>query len=130
ADGASFGGKLGRAVAVSLVVATVAAPSFSWAARRPPQPPPPPGSPPPVPNVTDVSSDVSAGAAITDLGSNFLRRLGNQATYGFSKALGANPAGGGASESTEGPLFRTWGEAYGASVKTGAIGDFVGDKRT
>jgi uncharacterized protein with beta-barrel porin domain len=83
-----------------------------------------------VPHVTDISSDVSAGAAITDLGSNFLRRLGNQATYGFNKALGSKSGGGGASESTEEPRFRTWGEAYGASVKTGAIGDFVGDKRT
>jgi uncharacterized protein with beta-barrel porin domain len=83
-----------------------------------------------VPHVTDISSDVSAGAAITDLGSNFLRRLGNQATYGFSKALGTNPDGGGASESAEGLRFRTWGEAYGASVRTGPIGDFVGDKRT
>jgi uncharacterized protein with beta-barrel porin domain len=83
-----------------------------------------------VPHVTDVSSDVSAGAAITDIGSNFLRRLGNQATYGFNKALGTNPGGGGASESTEQPRFRTWAEAYGVSVKTGAIGDFVGDRRT
>jgi uncharacterized protein with beta-barrel porin domain len=83
-----------------------------------------------VPFPTDISSDISAGAALTDLGSNFLRRLGNQATYGFNKALGTNPGGGGASESTEGPRFRTWAEAYGASVRTGAIGDFVGDKRT
>jgi uncharacterized protein with beta-barrel porin domain len=83
-----------------------------------------------MPHVTDISSDVSAGAALTDLGSNFLRRLGNQATYGFNKALGTNPGGGGASESTEGPRFRTWAEAYGASVRTDAIGDFVGDKRT
>ena len=83
-----------------------------------------------MPHVTDISSDVSTGAAITDLGSNFLRRLGNQATYGLSKALGANPDGGGASESAEGLRFRTWGEAYGASVRTGPIGDFVGDKRT
>jgi uncharacterized protein with beta-barrel porin domain len=82
-----------------------------------------------VPHITDVSSDVSAGAALTDIGSNFLRRLGNQATYGFNKVLGTNPGGGGASESTEAPRFRTWAEAYGASVKTSAIGDFVGDKR-
>jgi uncharacterized protein with beta-barrel porin domain len=95
-----------------------------------PPSPPPPASSPPVPHVSDVSSDISAGAAITDLGSNFLRRLGNQATYGFNRALGTNPDGGGASESSEAPRFRTWGEAYGASVRTGAIGDFVGDKRT
>ena len=40
-----------------------------------------------------------------------------------------NPAGGGASESTETPRFRTWGEAYGISARTGAQGDFVGDRR-
>jgi hypothetical protein len=145
ADGAGFGRALGCAVIVCFVVANVATPasgqtsnSVSATAQRVPPPPPPqpappappPSPPPPVPHVTDISSDVSAGAAITDLGSNFLRRLGNQATYGFSKALGANPNGGGASESSDGPRFRTWGEAYGASVRTGPIGDFVGDKRT
>jgi uncharacterized protein with beta-barrel porin domain len=135
AHGPGFGRMLGRALVVSLVVASVAAPSPSWAATAPNRrgPPPPPGAPPPPPPVpfpTDISSDISAGAALTDLGSNFLRRLGNQATYGFNKALGTNPGGGGASESTEGPRFRTWAEAYGASVRTGAIGDFVGDKRT
>jgi len=135
AHGTGFGRMFGRALVVSLVVAGVAAPSPSWAATVPSRrgPPPPPGAPPPPPPVpfpTDISSDISAGAALTDLGSNFLRRLGNQATYGFDKALGTNPGGGGASESTEGPRFRTWAEAYGASVRTGAIGDFVGDKRT
>jgi uncharacterized protein with beta-barrel porin domain len=99
-------------------------------APAPPTPAPAPAAPAPVPHVTDIGSDVSAGAALTDLGSNFLRRLGDQATYGFDKALGTNPGGGGASESTEEPRFRTWGELYGESVKTGAIGDFVGDKRT
>jgi uncharacterized protein with beta-barrel porin domain len=73
---------------------------------------------------------VSAGAAVTNLGSNFLERLGDQATSGFRKAMGSNPGGGGASESTEQPVFRTWGEAYGISARTGAIGDFVGDRRT
>jgi uncharacterized protein with beta-barrel porin domain len=138
ADRTGFGRLFGRALVVSLVVASVAAPSLSEAAtipsrRGPPPPPPPQGTPPPPPPVpfpTDISSDISAGAALTDLGSNFLRRLGNQATYGVNKALGANPGGGGASESTEWPRFRSWAEAYGASVRTDPIGDFVGDKRT
>ena len=76
-----------------------------------------------------INSDISAGKAVTDLGSNFLERLGNQATSGFSKAFRSNPAGGGASESMEAPRFRTWGEAYGISARTGQIGDFVGDRR-
>jgi uncharacterized protein with beta-barrel porin domain len=66
---------------------------------------------------------------VTNLGSNFLERLGNQATHGFGSALRNNPGGGGASESTEEPRFRAWGEAYGISARTGAQGDFVGDRR-
>ena len=76
-----------------------------------------------------INSNISAGKAVTDLGSNFLERLGNQATSGFNKALRSNAAGGGASESTEDPRFRTWGEVYGISARTGQIGDFVGDQR-
>ena len=76
-----------------------------------------------------INSSVSAGKAVTDLGSNFLERLGNQATSGFNKAFRSNPGGGGASESTEEPRYRSWGEAYGISARTGQIGDFVGDQR-
>ena len=72
---------------------------------------------------------MSAGAAVTNLGSNFLERLGNQATNGFGGALRNNPGGGGSSEATDAPRFRTWGEAYGISARTGAQGDFVGDRR-
>jgi uncharacterized protein with beta-barrel porin domain len=86
-------------------------------------------APIPVPVPSDVNADFSASAAVIDLGSNFLRRLGNQATYGFGKALGSNPGGGGASESTEQPRFRSWAEAYGVTARTGAVGDFVGDHR-
>src|SRR6266849_2127010 len=43
----------------------------------PPPPPPPPPTPPPPPSPTDINSDLSGGAAVTNLGSNFLERLGN-----------------------------------------------------
>jgi len=86
-------------------------------------------APPPTPTPTSINSDLSAGAAVTNLGSNFLERLGNQATNGFGRALRDNPAGGGASEATDPPRFRTWGEAYGISARTGAQRDFVGDRR-
>ena len=72
---------------------------------------------------------MSSGSEVLNLGSNFLERLGNQATGGFGRALRSNPAGGGASEATEGPRYRSWGELYGISVTTGTQGDFVGDKR-
>jgi uncharacterized protein with beta-barrel porin domain len=72
---------------------------------------------------------MSAGAAATNLGSNFLERLGSQATYGFGSAWRNNPAGGGASEATDAPRFRTWGEAYEISARAGAQADFVGDRR-
>jgi uncharacterized protein with beta-barrel porin domain len=83
----------------------------------------------PSPTPTVINSDLSAGAAVTNLGSNFLERLGNQATNGFGGALRSNPAGGGASESADAPRFRTWAEAYGISARTSAQGDFVGDNR-
>jgi uncharacterized protein with beta-barrel porin domain len=87
----------------------------------------PPRAPIPIP--TNINSDISAGAAVTNLGSNFLERLGNQATNGFGSALRNNPGGGGASEATDAPRFRTWEEVYGISATTGAQGPFVGDQR-
>jgi uncharacterized protein with beta-barrel porin domain len=72
---------------------------------------------------------MSAGAAVINLGSNFLERLGDQASSGFGSALRKNPGGGGASEATDGPVFRSWGEAYGISSATSAQGDFAGDHR-
>lgn len=91
-------------------------------------PPPPPSPLPPSPSIP--ASDLSSGAAITNLGSNFLERLGDQASGGFGRASRTNPGGGGASEALVGPGFRTWGEAYGISSKTGPQGNFVGDDRT
>jgi uncharacterized protein with beta-barrel porin domain len=85
--------------------------------------------PPPVPVPTTIDSDLSAGTAVTNLGSNFLERLADQATYGFGRASRSNPGGGGASEATEAPRFRSWGEAYGISARTGPQADFVGDRR-
>jgi uncharacterized protein with beta-barrel porin domain len=82
-----------------------------------------------MPSPTDINSDVSAGAAVTNLGSNFLERLGRQATYGFGSALRNNPGGGGASEATDAPGFRTWGEGYGISATTSAQGEFAADRR-
>ncbi|WP_349536999.1 autotransporter outer membrane beta-barrel domain-containing protein [Bradyrhizobium canariense] len=95
----------------------------------PPLPPPPTPTASPIPSQTSINADQSAGAAIANLGSNFLERLGNQATNGFGRTLRNNPGGGGASGATDAPLFRTWAEAYGISTTTGAQGDFVGDHR-
>jgi uncharacterized protein with beta-barrel porin domain len=74
---------------------------------------------------------MAAGASIANLGSSFLERLGDQSSRGFGGALRNNPAGGGASETTDGNglRLRTWGEAYGISTTTAAQGDFVGDHR-
>lgn len=91
--------------------------------------PTPTPSPTPVPVPTVINSELSAGAAVANLGSNFLERLGDQATGGFGRASRTNPGGGGASEATEGPRYRTWGEAYGISTRTGPQLDFVGDQR-
>lgn len=84
----------------------------------------------PVPTAAEINSDLAAGGTALNLGSSFLERLGNQAGNFYDRSLRTNPGGGGASEDTEGPRYRSWVEAYGISARTGAQGDFVGDKRT
>jgi len=117
------GGRLVQAVAMAFVLAIVVASSPAQAQLLPAPAPAPLSDPP------SFDSGRAAGEAVTNLGSNFLERLGNQATYGFGSAMRNNPGGGGASEAVEGPRFRAWGEAYGISARTGAQGDFVGDRR-
>jgi uncharacterized protein with beta-barrel porin domain len=111
---------------LALVVILVIASSSAQAQSPGPTPTPPPSE---SPTPKAVNSDLSASATVTNLGSNFLERLGNQATNGFGRALRNNPAGGGASEAADSPGFRSWAEAYGISARTGAIGNFVGDGR-
>jgi len=86
-------------------------------------------APAPTPVPTVINSELSAGSAVANLGSNFLERLGDQATGGFGRASRTNPGGGGASEAAEGPRYRTWAEAYSISTRTGPQLDFVGDRR-
>lgn len=82
---------------------------------------------PPTPSVTDNNSQLSVNASQFDLGSSFLQRLGREATYGY--AARDNSGGGGASQSTAEPQYRTWAETYGIRAHTAAQGTFVGDKR-
>jgi uncharacterized protein with beta-barrel porin domain len=84
-------------------------------------------APPVFPGLTDNDAQLSAHAAQFDIGSNFLQRLGREATYGF--AARNNSGGGGASQTTAEPLYRTWAESYGTSAHTAAQGTFVGDRR-
>lgn len=79
------------------------------------------------PGTTDANSRFAASAAQFDIGSSFLQRLSREATYGF--AARDNSGGGGASQSTAEPLYRTWAESYGMSAHTAAQGTFVGDRR-
>jgi uncharacterized protein with beta-barrel porin domain len=74
-------------------------------------------------------TDLSAGAGVIDLGSSFLERLGDQSSGGLNRASRSNPGGGGASETLDGQTFRTWGELYGISSKTGPQANFFGDER-
>ena len=114
----------GIAIILGLVLALAAASSPALAAVVAPAP-----SPTPTPSQTAIDTDLSAGATVTNLGSNFLERLGNQASSGFGRAFRNNPGGGGASEVTDAPRYRTWGELYGISTRTDAQLDFVGDRR-
>jgi uncharacterized protein with beta-barrel porin domain len=118
------GGSLARAVALVFALAVAAASSSAQAQTN--------LGPYPFPILTpgSINSDISAGSTVTNLGSSFLERLGDQATYGFGSALRNNPGGGGASSGSDTPVFRTWGEAYGISAKTEAQGDYVGDNRS
>jgi uncharacterized protein with beta-barrel porin domain len=117
------GGALARLVAIAVVLVGI----ISAAQAQSPTPTPTP-TPTPSPTPTVVNSMVSSGAAVANLGSNFLERLGNQSN-GFNRLQRTNPGGGGASESTEAPRYRTWFEGYGNYAKNGAVGDFVGDTR-
>jgi Autotransporter beta-domain len=132
------GRSLARAIALVFVLLLAVAASSAQAQTPRPTPIPTPTptptplptpSPTPSPTPTVIHSDLSAGAAVTNLGSNFLERLGDQATNGFGSATRHNPGGGGASEATEPPRFRTWAEAYGISARTGMQSDFAGDHR-
>ena len=118
------------AAAVAFALITVLSTTSGFAQSPTPTPTPTPTpSPTPIPMPTATNYDQSAGNSSLNLGSNFLERLGNQASGGVNRAFRTNPGGGGASASTEDPRYRTWFEGYGISVRTDAQGDFVGDKR-
>ena len=123
------GDALARLVAIMFVLVAVVSSAHAQSPTPTPTPTPT-ASPTPVPTPTVINSTVSSGAALTNLGSNFLERLGNQSSNGINRLQRTNPGGGGASESTEAPRYRTWFEGYGNFAKNGAIGDFVGDSRT
>src|SRR6202050_1698468 len=128
------GRRLATAVAMVLVlVVTVAAASSSVQAQTIAPAPAPSPSPTPSPTPTSINSDLSAGAAVTNLGSNFLERLGSQASSGFGRALRTNPGGGGASEATDAPQFRTWGGVAGLGARIGPgvnVGMSIDQSRT
>ena len=122
----TVGLRAGKVLAV-LALVTVALAQPAWAQIL--APPTPPPRPPPTPSSASVSSNLSAGATLANLGSNFLERLGDQASGGFGRASRSNPAGGGASAAIDDQNFRSWGELYEISSRTGPQGDFAGDKR-
>ena len=127
--GAGAGQRLVRGLAAALLLAVAAVSQAQAQSPSPTPTPTPTPSPTPSPTPTVINSNFSAGSTVTNLGSNFLERLGNQATSGFGKAMRSNPGGGGASESTEAPRFRSWAEGYGLTATTGPLGYFVGDRR-
>ncbi len=115
-------GALARPVAMASVLICITS------AAQAQSPPTEPNSPPPETTPTIVNSMVSSNAALANLGSSFLERLGNQSN-GVNRLQRTNPGGGGASASTETPRFRTWFEGYGHHTKNDAVGDFAGDTR-
>ena len=120
------GAALARLVAIAVVLIGLMSAAQAQSPTPTPTPTPTP-SPTPSPTPTVINSTVSSGAAVTNLGSNFLERIGT--SNGFSRMLRTNPGGGGAAESTEAPRYRTWFEGYGISANNGPLGLFVGDSR-
>jgi outer membrane autotransporter protein len=77
---------------------------------------------------------VAAPSAIVDLGTNFLQKLGNEATVQWNgPPRSNNPAGGGADlgvpATASDPRYRTWFEGYGLSSRMDAEADYAGDRR-
>ena len=123
--------KIGTAHAFAWLVALVFVAAIGMSCSAHAQSPTPTPIPTPIASPTPivVNSAVSSNATVANLGSNFLERLNNQSSNGFNRMLRTNPGGGGASESTEAPRYRTWFEGYGISAKNGPLLDFVGDSR-
>jgi uncharacterized protein with beta-barrel porin domain len=115
-------------IALALSLAATLSPAYAQSPTPRPTPTPTP-SPTPSPSATKINADISVGSTVVDLGSNFLERLGNQATGGSVRGQRNNPGGGGASQATEEPRYRTWGELYGIAVTTAPQADYFGDKR-
>ncbi|MBN8991688.1 MAG: autotransporter outer membrane beta-barrel domain-containing protein [Rhizobiales bacterium] len=118
------GRALARLAALAGVLA-VGVVSSAQAQERPRQDPRDRPAPTPTPEM--INAMVSSTSAITDLGSNFLERFG--AASGIGRIMRTNPGGGGASESTETPRYRTWFEGYGISATNAPVGLFAGDSR-
>ncbi len=70
---------------------------------------------------------LSGQAALLDVGSQFLQRLGALSSFRTAASPANNPQGGGADAPVE--RYRAWLEGYGLTSRTGAQGDFSGDRR-
>lgn len=99
------------------------------------QPGPPPNIPTLSPYVGNI--DVSASSAIFDVGTKFLRTLGNEAAWSSTGAPRTNnPSGGGADMAVPAtaaapatPRYRAWFEGYGLSSHMDPQTNFAGDRR-
>lgn len=80
----------------------------------------------PTPPVT-ANSAVATQAALLDIGSRFLQRLGALSSFPTAASPFNNPQGGGADAPAD--RYRTWLEGYGLRSHTDAQGDFLGDRR-
>jgi uncharacterized protein with beta-barrel porin domain len=75
------------------------------------------------------ATGVAVPAALFDIGTQFLRRLGQEATNEFNgPPLSNNPQGGGA-DAPGVARYRTWFESYGMMSRANARGEFPGDQR-
>lgn len=105
-----------RLIAGAIVATAVLLPEASFAARI-------------ILGPTANNAQLSAEQSLFDLGSTFLERGGDQASWGFNVVRGSNPNGGGASQDSAPQKYRSWGELYGIHSKTDPQGTFTGDER-
>jgi uncharacterized protein with beta-barrel porin domain len=86
--------------------------------------------PPPPPPVTPASSaamGLAAQSSLSDVGTQFLQRLGAVSSFKTAASAVNNPQGGGAEALAQ--RYRTWLEGYGLWSRTDARDDFAGDHR-
>jgi uncharacterized protein with beta-barrel porin domain len=80
-------------------------------------------------DASDGATGIAVPAALFDIGTQFLHRLGKEATSGFNGPPLTNSPQGGGADAPAVARYRTWFESYGITSRANAQGEFPGDQR-